>query len=148
MAAGDLSSEGERARREATNEILAALKGFGDKLETLTGVVSNLETDVRLIRRDIYGTSDPPPPGAGHSLSKPPIAVAAQRGSAASFDVAEVRGELLAVRAELERQSSAMGLGLRGVRWLAGPEGRATMVRLATLAGVVYAAFHVASAAP
>lgn len=141
-------SEEARARREATDAILSALGVFGGKLDRLTATVANLEVDVRRIHRDVYGTSDPPPPGDGPSVSRPPIAIAARQGSAASFDVAEVRGELLAVRAELARQSSAMGLGLRGLRWLTGPEGRAVALRLATLAGIAYTAFHVAAATP
>lgn len=143
MPLGDSeSTDDERTtaiRPTTADAILGALETLSRKFDRVSSAVEALELDVKTLRKDVYGTSTPPPPAGGA-----PIAVAARQGSAASLDVEELRGELLAVRAELARQSSAMGLGLRGLRWVTGPEGRATVIRLATLAGVAYAAFHAA----
>jgi hypothetical protein len=116
---------------EAIHSLAGDVRSMDGKLEELRGAHEDL-------KRRVDG-SDPPANGGE------PIAKQARRGSQASFDVEEVRGELIAVRAELANQSRAMGLGLGSfTRWLMSKDGRTTIVRLATLAGVAYAAFHTA----
>lgn len=144
---------GERAlapdnqtRTEATNAILAAIKGVGDELHSFkTDVTQRLDdhdAEFRSMRRVIHGTSTPPPGTRERQPSIAEIAVNAEQGKIASGDVAELKGELLAVRAELARQSKSMGIGKRGLDWIFSPSGAKAIVQLATLAGAAYAAFH------
>jgi hypothetical protein len=125
------------SRTDATNAILDAIAGVAGDVRALGDRIDDHDDELRSLRRALHGSKSPPNSGI-------PIAVMAERGSAASFDVEELRGELLAVRTELAKQSSAMGLGKRGAAWLASAEGRRSVVGLLTLAGAAYAALHAA----
>jgi hypothetical protein len=129
----------EPSRVDATNAILTAIAGVAKDVRELGDRIDDHDDELRSIRRALHGSKSPPTTTSDPST---PIAVMAQRGSAASFDVEELRGELLSMRTELARQSSAMGLGKRGAAWLASAEGRRSIVGLLTLAGAAYAALH------
>jgi hypothetical protein len=53
-------------------------------------------------------------------------------------------GELAKQSLELEKQSKRMGIGVQGLQWAASKDGRASVMRLVTLVGVVYAALKTA----
>ncbi len=53
--------------------------------------------------------------------------------------VHETRALAEAAAKTLQEQSDYMGVGVRGIKWLVSKEGRNSVMRLATLAGVVYA---------
>lgn len=139
--------------KDLANEILYAIHAVDRKVDAVTIRLddhdedfSEMRAELRDMRRTIHGTSKPPPPPAnGVANGSSSLVSMATRGSAASFDVEELRGELLAVRAELAKQSNKMGIGKRGLAWLWSSEGKATIIRLATLAGVGYAAFQAAA---
>ena len=61
---------------------------------------------------------------------------------------ADMRASQDAAIRELRAQSKQMGIGVRGFRWLLSPKGREQVVRLATLAGAIYAAAHAAMQHP
>lgn len=111
------------------NEILAAIGKIGVEVRDLTGAFDahKLQTadQIRAIRERVDGSLPPAPLAPGAS----PVSLAA---------------EVRAIRAELADQSAAMGLGQRGIEWLFSKDGRKAMVRLATLAGAMYAALHAA----
>ena len=44
--------------------------------------------------------------------------------------------------AELKKQSTAMGIGVRGLKWVTSKDGRKTIVRTATLIAVLYGILH------
>ncbi len=131
------STKGEAL--DATNAILEAIAGVSQDVRDLGSRIDDHDDELRSLRRAIHGSKRPPDMGVSPSI---PIFEMAKRGSGAAFDVEELRGELLAVRSELARQSSAMGLGKRGLDWLISAAGAKTIVRLATLAGAAYAALH------
>jgi hypothetical protein len=129
----DLSLENhERMRRE-----LAMLSGrqevFADQLNEL--------------RKLTFGSKPPPPAPIARMASQ-----ADDRSHTTALDLAALEGRMIQgfaeVGGELRRQSTAMGLGLRGLAWLRTERGRETVVRLASLAGVAYVAFRSATAAP
>lgn len=112
-------------------------------LELILESVHDVRDEMRLFRDDydafkkrVDGSN---PPGAnGESLAKQ-----AARGSSASFDLEELRGEFLAVRTELKAQSSAMGLS--GVlEWFASPNATAKVLRIVGVFTAAYAAAHAA----
>jgi len=125
---------------DAANAILEAIAGVSRDVRDLGARIDDHDDELRSLRRAIHGSKRPPDGGGGTT----PIADMARRGSQALFDVEELRGELLAVRSELKKQSSAMGIGKRGLDWLFSATGAKTIVRLATLAGAAYAALHAA----
>lgn len=136
---------------EATNAILKAIADLSKDVREGSHAIREVskrldEHDVIIgeIRHAIHGSHPPPPNPNGKPAGSTPLVVLAQRGSAASFDVEELKGEVMAVRAELARQSSMMGIGMRGLEWAKSPTGRDSLIRLATLAGVIYAAFRAA----
>ena len=134
-AARERAHAADPSRTDATNAILQAIAGVAEDVRGLASRIDSHDDELRSLRRAIHGSKSPPNGG-------PPIAIMARQGSQASFDVEELRGELLAVRTELARQSSAMGLGKRGLSWLFSAEGGRSVVRLLTLAGAAYAALH------
>ncbi len=68
-------------------------------------VVRKLDGRVTVLEKHVFG-SDPPPP--------PPARPMAESIGEHDGDIAEVRGELIAVRAELEKQSSKMNIDAKG----------------------------------
>lgn len=148
-AAGERAIAPEnQSRAEATNTILAAIADMrGEVRDFKHDVTTRLDEhdqEFKSIRRAIHGTSNPPP-GDAMREKQPSIADMAKAGSIASGDVAELKGELLAVRAELAKQSFVMGIGRRGLDWVFSARGAKAVVQLATLAGVAYAAFRAAA---
>ena len=137
-AAGERAEASDPSRTDATNAILEAIAGVSRDVRDLGHRIDDHDDEIRSLRRAIHGSKAPP------LTSTTPLAVMARQGSQASFDVEELRGELLAVRTELGRQSSAMGIGKRGLDWLFSRNGANTIVRLATLAGAAYAALRAA----
>jgi hypothetical protein len=149
-------AEGERkiapenqSRSEATNAILAAIASMAGEVRDfkrdVTERLDEHDEEFRSMRRAIHGTSKAPPPndeGGAMREKQPSIADMAKAGSVASGDVAELKGQLIAVRAELAKQSKSMGIGRRGLDWLFSATGGKTIVRLLTLAGAAYAALH------
>ncbi len=116
----------------AVHEVGAAVGALELKVDTLS------DSHDELVRR-VDGSNPPAPLANGAE----PLATKAERGSKASFDVEELKGELMAVRSELAKQSKAMGLDLgSGLAWLVSKDGRSMVIRLATLAGAAYAALH------
>ncbi len=150
-ATEDAKAEAKAERREAstvnvdtspTDAANAILEAIADLKGDVQGVHSRLDDhdeEISSLRRAIHGSKRPPKDG-------PPIAEMAKRGSSAAFDVEELRGELLAVRTELAKQSSAMGLGKRWIDFLFSAAGLRAVVRLATLVGAAYAALHTSGA--
>jgi len=130
--------------RDATNAILLAIAGVSQDVRDLGSRIDDHDDELRSLRRAIHGSIKAPPPVRVDGASAPPIPIIemARRGSGAAFDVEELRGELLAVRSELKKQSNTMGIGKRGFDWLFSAAGGKTIVRLATLAGAAYAAYH------
>ncbi len=145
--------------RGDTNSILEAIAGVSAEVRELREVMEDHELAIGALRRRVDGSRPPTGP-------EPAIAVMARQGSAASFDVEELRGELIAVhseqkaqraasdafaaavRTELKAQSSMMGIGKRGLAWLRSPEGRRTIISLATLGGAGYAAWKAGTGNP
>lgn len=115
--------------------LLEAVHDVRDDVESVRTDFDGLRADFAALKKRVDGSNPPGPNGE-------PVAVQAARGSKASFDVEEIRGELMAVRAELGKQSTAMGLTQQGFAWLWSKDGRTAMVRLGTLAGSAYAALH------
>jgi len=110
------------------------------------------------IERNTFGSDMPPA-----STSTPPTPldeVAARANDTASrahLEVAALEGRMIAgfasaeqkqveIAAELAKQSSAMGLGKRGLAWAVSKEGASMVIRIATLLGVAYGAFRLAVA--
>lgn len=129
---------------DATNSILKAIAGVSADIQILGQRVGDHDEELRSLRRAIHGSKAPPPVVAPDGTIVIPIAEMARRGSVASFDVEELRNELIAVRSELLKQSRTMGIGKRGLDYVFSAAGGKTIVRLATLAGAAYAAFHAA----
>ena len=126
--------------RETADSILKAIDIVGKDVSLIKAMVSQHDDDIKDLKKIIHGTSNPPP-AVGGSI---PIVTMAKRGSEASFELEEIRGQIMAVKAELISQSSVMGIGKKGLDWIKSNEGRNTMVRIATLLGVMYAAFKAA----
>lgn len=117
------------------------------KLESLSVQVEEQGSTLKEVVRTVNGSKGPPPlPGSEPLTISVPRAAA--KASTAMGDVAEVKGELLAVRAELARQSQALGIGPKRIEWLPSKAVIASAVRWATLIGAVYAALHQAMGKP
>jgi len=132
-------SEARRIDTEARDAILSAIAGVSQDVRDLGSRIDDHDDELRSLRRAIHGSKKPP-----DMNGTTPLAVMARQGSQASFDVEEIRGELLAVRSELAKQSNSMGIGKRGLDWLFSKSGATAVVRLATLMGAAYAALHAA----
>jgi len=139
VEAANERSEARRIDTEAIDAILSAIAGVSQDVRGLGFRIDDHDDELRSLRRAIHGSKKPP-----DMNGTTPLAVMARQGSQASFDVEEIRGELLAVRSELAKQSNSMGIGKRGLGWLFSRSGANTVVRLATLAGAAYAALHAA----
>ena len=150
-------AEGERgiapenqSRAEATNAILAAIADMrGEFRDFKTDVITRLDEhdqEFASMRRAIHGTSKPPPPqdGSGVREKMPSISEMAKQGSIASGDVAELQGEVLALRADVAKLTKGMGIGKRWLDWILSVQGLKLAARLATMAGAIYAAFRAA----
>lgn len=110
----------------------------------------NRDTAARVVRleKQVFG-SDPPPRGTDAATAPRIVA----RVSDAEIGLDKVHGMVLAIdgrceriESELQKQSTVMGIGRKGLKWLWSPAGGRAIVRLATLAGAVYAALHSAQA--
>lgn len=139
---------------QAIGSVARSVENLTDEVQGLAGGLAQTRGDVRrlakahdALRRHVHGSNPPPDSGA------PPLSVLAGEAAAsadeataaageASGDVAELRGQLFAVRAELAKQSKAMGLGPRRVEWLPSKATIATVVRYATAVAAAYAALH------
>lgn len=133
-----------------TRTALGAIDAMRGELTSVREDVAALRNDFAELVKSVHGKSDPPPPVDG----APPLAAVAAgalakaeqadaRASSATLEQASFEGRVLAelarVQAELGKQSGAMGLGVRGVKWLVSTkDGRATAMRAATLAVVIY----------
>ncbi len=120
------------------------VRRLGGAFVELGGQVDSLAKGQEHLRQRIDGSKPPPPDGDATPLALA-VPAAGRAARSAAGDVAELRGQLLAVRAELKTQSTAMGLGPRRLQWLPSKRTTAIAVRWATLAGAVYAALHSSS---
>ncbi len=121
--------------------ILVAIAAIGNDVRGLREDYDSLAHSHETLRRKVEGSEPPDAPASPNGAE--PIAKQAARGSSASFDLEELKGEFLAVRTELKRQSSAMGLsGL--LDWFASAGASAKVARIVGTLVAVYAALHAA----
>lgn len=142
-AAANEASAAARVARQGLDELRSiALKNYQDTNRQILALHRNLG----VLWRRVHG-SDPPPPDPGkapdevagtielgpdgkpiHVPSVPPlddrIEHAESMASQASLELASLEGRMInsfaAINAELKRQSSVMGVGQAGARWLFG----------------------------
>ena len=112
-----------------------------EALSSINGSIADLRTDMNArhdkttqdvldLRRDVFGSSTPP--GANGA------APVAKQASSAALEVAAHAARLVSIETELQKQSKAMGIGIQGLRWAVTKDGRDTLVRFASLVGVLY----------
>lgn len=136
----ELSQESAHESRLAAHEARAAFE-----------VARDTAHRVERLEAQVFGSTPPAPPNAS---AKPPIAPPriVKRVSETEMGLDKVHGMVLAIDGrcgriedELAAQSRVMGVGLKGLKWATSPAGRLALVRLATLVGALYAAFHAAN---
>lgn len=115
-----------------------------DRVNAIDRTTRDTVVRVGRLEKQVFG-SDPPPGGV--DAGNAPRIVA--RVSDAEIGLDNVHGMVLAIdgrcewiETELKKQSGVMGIGKKGLKWLWSPAGGRAIVRLATLAGAAYAAFH------
>jgi hypothetical protein len=97
------------------------------------GRVAVVEGQIVVLNRHVFGSKPPPPP---------PVRPMTHSVSEHDGDIAEVKGELLAVRAELAEQSKQMGLTASKFWGVVHNTKVQDIAKLATLAAALYAALH------
>ncbi len=124
-------------------------KHFADLMATMEGVASDaraaastsretaatvrkLDSRVIVLEKHVFG-SDPPPP---------PTRPMAESLTEHDGDIAQLAGQLIAVRAELSEQSRKMNIGATGIKALIHNTTLQDVAKLVTLAAAVYAAWH------
>ncbi len=148
----------------------AQMSGIASDVSANTALTRTTLSEVRQLggrvdklERHVFGSDPPPTPDKHASVVK---RITNNEGETADLvgrvlnvqaSITEVRRDLAVqgsavresiadVRSELALQSKQAGIHLRGLKWLTSKDGRTSMVRLATLAGAVYAALHVGGA--
>lgn len=150
--------------KAALDRVTEAVDGSTRAAQASTAATLDLKAAVESIDRRVGVLEKHVFPGEPPTLSAPPPAAtiaelaiqAARQASDANLELDAYKAKAATetstfqawVRAELQKQSNAMGIGIRGLQWLVTAEGRSVALRAATLAGVAYAAFHVASHYP
>jgi hypothetical protein len=97
------------------------------------GRIGIVEGQIVVLNKHVFGSKPPPPPPArpmAHSVTEH------------DGDIAQVQGELLAVRAELAEQSKKMGIGATKFWSFVHNTKVQDVAKLATLAAALYAAMH------
>lgn len=115
-----------RANTALTAELNSAVHQVAADQKQLRG-------EVKVLQRAVFGSEPPPPPPARamvHSVTEH------------DGDIAEVKGELMAVRAELEVQSKKMGITANRFWAFVHNTKVQDVAKLATLAAALYAAMH------
>lgn len=124
-------------------------KHFADLMATMEGVASDaraaastsretaatvrkLDGRVGVLERHVFG-SEPPP--------SPPLRPMSESVSEQAGDIAELSGQLIAVKAEIDKQSKKMAIDATGLWALVHNTKVQDVVKLATLAAAAYAAF-------
>jgi hypothetical protein len=87
---------------------------------------------IHVIEKHVFGSAPPPPP-------KRPMA---ESLSEHDGDIAEVKGQLIAVQTELEKQSKKMNIDAKGFWKFIHNTTVQDVAKLATLAAALYAALH------
>lgn len=159
LAAAERASDAAQNAGESAREAKTAANGAQAAANAATTAVHDVGREVRLVRREVkfvwravFGPDvefdlPAPPPGVDPleaplpAWSKPPVvhvAVDANKRSAENTgDVAEMRGELMAIRTELGKQSHVMGID-RGIDFFFSKEGQRSMFRmLGAIGGII-----------
>jgi len=161
-AAAQAAASSARDATNAVRTVQAALTGLQAATEkntidvaTIAAGLKDAMTRTERIERHAFGSE---PPSA--SIPATPLDELAARAdtaaSRATLEVAALEGRVIAgfaqaeakqseIAAELAKQSSAMGIGKRGLAWLVSREGISTAIKLATLAGVAWGTFYLAA---
>lgn len=127
--------------QDLANTILEAMSEIRKDVIAIRETVQGHGAEIVILKKAVHGSDPPPNAGGGGSTTLPSVA---RQASTASLDVAALRSELMEVREELAKQSRAMGIDLRPLKWLASKDGRATIIRIATALGAGYTALHAA----
>lgn len=119
-------SSDARAAASTSRETAATVR----KLDSRIGAV---EGNVAVLQKHVFGSTPPPAP--------PTRPMAASIGEH-DGDIAEVKGQLMAVQSELEKQSKKMNVDVRGFWRFVHDTKVQDVAKLATLAAALYAALH------
>jgi len=149
-AAADEAASAAREASTAAHAATAAAGATTSAIQTLTVSQAILRRDFLVLWHAVYGADisppAPPPPGVDPStepipmMSRPPLGVVAlARSSETTGDLAELKGQVLAIRTELAQQSTAMGVGKRGLDYLLSRAGQRSILRVVGSVGAVVA---------
>ncbi len=135
----------DQVSREVREHAETDAKQHGEIVRSLL----ELRMDVSTLWRRVRGSVPPPSQlaapaafaGQVKAELETPVETQIQKLTSRFDDLDAWRAQ---VTAELKKQSTMMGIGATGLAWLKSAEGRNTIIRLATLAGAAYAAFHAA----
>lgn len=115
-----------RLNTQITRETQATVRSLDSRIGLVEG-------NVVVLQRHVFGSKPPP---------APPVRPMAHSVTEHDGDIAEVKGELLAVRAELAAQSEKMGIGATRFWAFVHNTKVQDVAKLATLAAALYAALH------
>ena len=125
--------------REALNGIMGVASEAAKEARSANANSKQAISEVERLRRDVFGSLPPPPNGTappGADAATLPLARrVADSHAEITVDVDDFKGNVLReigeVRAELARQSQAMGIGASFWRWLRTREGKGVAVACA-----------------
>lgn len=162
----EATAEAARAAEAAARDAQTAANGAKAAANATTSAIQGLSFSVKVLRRHvdtlwshvIGGKPSMPPEGVDPATV--PIEVwdetpLLKATSEATSEIDELRGQVLAVHAELREQSKAMGLGKRGWSFFFSKAGQREIVRtvgaiaaLVAAIGAIAASCHVPAPAP
>ena len=169
------ASAAAREATEAAKDATSAAKVATEGLNEVRNIAINNHADISkrlgalnrnfgVLWRRVHG-SEPPAPDPNLapvelsvSDAPPPldemVEQAHEKASSTSLELAALEGRMIAgfsaMGSELRKQSSAMGLGVRGFQWVGTRDGARTVLAVITLFGAIYAAVrpHAVPTAP
>ena len=129
--------------KAALGNITEHMQRSTDAQEATGRAITDLGKRVERIEKHVgLGPSDPPPPvKLSRIASQSSLDVEALQTKVDALDK-KIDAKHEETIGELAKQSSAMGIGIKGLKWLTSAEGRAVALRLATLAAAAYVAFQ------
>lgn len=130
--------EGLQASTKATQASTKATQDATAATVALSSEVRELGTYTVALARYV-GFSAPPPP----TIPAPPPPPKDAPIVPLDTQITSVRDEVMT---ELKKQSSRMGIGVEGLKWLVSPPGRTAATQLALIAAAFYTTFRLAIA--
>lgn len=147
----EATAEAARAAEAAARDAQTAANGAKAAANATTSAVQGLTYSVKVLRRHvdtlwsrvIGGKPSMPPEGVDPATqplevwSETPLVTATTE---ATSEIDELRGQVLAVHAELREQSKAMGLGKKGLAFVFSKQGQREIVRTVGAVGALVSA--------